>query len=175
MLAQPCVIFQMPKTIPTKSSIPPAPKPAPFSIPAVCAADFHCHQERTGEGCISLEFCLVVGRQRHSPNVSWFIQLDTAVQWFVWIDIDNPSRCTLIRHVDVNRDFHSPTQFNGGGDQGTMKADDDGFAIARLTLSASLNRDYHLQRNTSAASAPSGTSGFMKQRHTQEGYWTRKC
>src|ERR1035441_9718710 len=75
------------------------------------------------------------GASSSSPNVSWLIQFDTAVQWVLRIDKDNPSRSTLIRHIDVNRDFHSPTQFNSGCDQSAMKADDDGLAIARLTLS----------------------------------------
>jgi hypothetical protein len=60
------------------------------------------------------------------------------------IDIDNPSRSTLIRQVDVNRDSHSTAQPNCGCDQCSVKVDDDGLAIARQTLSATLNRDYHL-------------------------------
>jgi hypothetical protein len=45
------------------------------------------------------------------------------------IDIDDPSRSTLICHVDVNRDSHSSAQCNPGSDQCSLKIDDDGLAI----------------------------------------------
>src|SRR6202035_4494579 len=112
-----------------------------------------------------LFFVFVIARQGNPPNVSWFIEFDSAVQWVVRIDVDNPSRCMLIRHVNVNRNFHLLSQFHCSCNQGTMKADHDGLAIACLTLSTSLHRDNHLQRNTSAASAASGTSEFVKRRH----------
>ncbi len=87
----------------------------------------------------------VVRRHAHAPDVSWLIQFDPAVQRVLRIDIDNPSRSMLIRQVDVNRDSHSTTQPNCGCDQCSMKADDDGLALARPAPSASLNnRDNHL-------------------------------
>ena len=46
--------------------------------------------------------CPVIGRQRHSPNVSWLIKFDPAVPRILGIDIHNLSRGTLIRQVDVN-------------------------------------------------------------------------
>jgi len=94
----------------------------------------------------------VVGRQRHSPNVSWLIKFDPAVQRVLRIDIDNPSRSTLIRQVDANRDSHSTAQSDCGYDQRSMKVDDDGLAIARSTPSFTLNRDQHLERDTSTSS-----------------------
>ena len=96
---------------------------------------------------------LVIGRQRHSPNVSWLIKFDPAMQRVSRIDVDNPSRSTLIRQVDVNRDFHSTTQPNCGRDQCSLKVDDNGLAIARPTFSATtFDGDKHLERDTSASS-----------------------
>src|ERR1019366_563359 len=87
----------------------------------------------------------VIGRHGHAPDVSWLIQFDPAVQQVLRIDIDNPSRSTLIRQVDLNRDSHSAAQPNCGCDQCSVKVDDDGLAIASPTLSATLNnRDNHL-------------------------------
>ena len=86
----------------------------------------------------------VIRRHGHAPDVSWLIKFDPAVQWVLSIDIDNPSRRTLIRQVDVNRDSHPTTQPNCGCDQSSMKVDDDGLALAGPTLSATLNRDNHL-------------------------------
>jgi hypothetical protein len=87
----------------------------------------------------------VVERHGHAPDVSWLIKFDPAVQRVLRIDIDNPSRSTLIRQVDVNRDSHSTTQPNCGCDQCSVKVDDDGLALARPALSATLNnRDNHL-------------------------------
>lgn len=60
------------------------------------------------------------------------------MQWVLTIDTDNLSRSTIIRRIDVNRDSHSPIQLNGGCDQCAMKADDDGLAVARLTLGTTL-------------------------------------
>src|ERR1035437_7316655 len=87
----------------------------------------------------------VVREQRDSPNVSWLIKFDPALQRVLRIDIDTPSRSTLVRQVDVNRDSHSTTQPNCGCDQCSVKVDDDGLALASPTLSATLNnRDNHL-------------------------------
>src|ERR1019366_6094779 len=66
-----------------------------------------------------------------------FIQFDPAVQRVLRIDVDNPSRSTLIRQVDVNRDSHPTTQPNCGRDQCSVKVDDDSLAFARQSLSAS--------------------------------------
>ena len=79
----------------------------------------------------------VVERHGHAPDVSWLIKFDPAVQRVLRIDIDNPSRSTLIRQVDVNRDSHSTTQPNCGCDQCSVKVDDDSLAFARQSLSAS--------------------------------------
>src|ERR1035437_2972560 len=79
----------------------------------------------------------VIGRHGHAPNVPWFIQFDPAVQRVLRIDIDNPSRSTLIRQVDVNRDSHPTAQPNCGCDQCSVKVDDDSLAFARQSLSAS--------------------------------------
>ena len=98
----------------------------------------------------------VIGRHGHAPDVSWLIKFDPAVQRVLRIDIDNPSRSTLVRQVDVNRDSHSIAQPNRGCDQCSVKVDDDGLAVARPALSAILNRDNHLQRDTSTS------SGLMK-------------
>jgi hypothetical protein len=54
--------------------------------------------------------CPVIGRQRHSPNVSWLIKFNPAVPRVLGIDIDNPSRSTLIRQVDVNHG-HTPPRY----------------------------------------------------------------
>ena len=78
----------------------------------------------------------IIRRQRHSPNVSWLIKFDPAVQRVLRIDIDNLSRSARIRQVDVNRDSHSATQPDCGCDQCSMEVDDDGLALARPTLSA---------------------------------------
>ncbi len=86
----------------------------------------------------------VIGRHGNAPDVSWLIKFDPAVQRVLRIDIDNPSRRTLIRQVDVNRDSHSTAQPNRGCDQCSVKVDDDGLAIARPRLRATLNRDNHL-------------------------------
>jgi hypothetical protein len=55
----------------------------------------------------------------------------------------NPSSSTLIRHINVNQDFHSLVQFNCGGDQRVMEADDGGLASACLTLTTNVNDDYY--------------------------------
>ena len=68
---------------------------------------------------------------------------DAAVQRVLRINIDNPSRSTFIRQVDVNRDSHSATQPNRGCDQRSMKVDHDGLALAGPTLSATLDGDYY--------------------------------
>ena len=86
----------------------------------------------------------VIGRHGHAPDVSWLIKFDPAVQRVLRIDIDNPSRSTLIRQVDVNRDSHSTAQANRGCEQCSVKVDDDGLAIASPTFSPTLNRDNHL-------------------------------
>jgi len=86
----------------------------------------------------------VIGRHGHAPDVLWLIKFDPAVQRVLRIDIDNPSRSTLIRQVDVNRDSYSIAQPNRGCDQCSVKVDDDGLAIARPRLSTTLNRDNHL-------------------------------
>src|SRR5208282_3951684 len=98
----------------------------------------------------------VIGRHWHAPDVSWLIEFDPAAQRVLRIDIDNPSPSTLVRQVDVNRDSYSIAQPNRGCDQGSVKIDDDGLAVARPALTAILNRDNHLQRDTSAS------SGLMK-------------
>ena len=67
------------------------------------------------------------------------IKFDPAAQRVLRIDIDNPSRSSLIRQVDVNRYSHSTAQPNCGCDQCSVKVDDDGLAIARPMLSATLN------------------------------------
>ena len=64
----------------------------------------------------------VIKRQRHSPNVSWLIKFDPAMQPVSRIDVDNPSCSTLTRQVDVDRDFHSTTQPNCGRDKRSVKA-----------------------------------------------------
>src|ERR1035437_8872980 len=103
-------------------------------------------------------FVPVIGRHGHAPNVSWLIKFDPAVQRVLRIDIDNPSRSTLIRQVDVNRDSHPTTQPNCGCDQCSVKVDDDGLALARPALSATLNnRDNYLERDTSTS------TGIMKR------------
>ena len=51
----------------------------------------------------------VVGRQRHSPNVSRLVKFDPAAQLVSRINVNNASRSTLIRQLDVNRDSHSST------------------------------------------------------------------
>ena len=56
----------------------------------------------------------VIGWQRHSPNVSRLVEFNPAVQRVLRIDIDNPSRSALIRHVNVYRDSCSRAQSNGG-------------------------------------------------------------
>ncbi len=98
----------------------------------------------------------VIGRHGHAPDVSWLIKFDPAVQRVLRIDIDNPSRSTLVRQVDVNRDSYSIAQPNRGCDQCSVTVDHDGLAVARPALTALLNRDNHLQRDTSTS------SGLMK-------------
>ena len=91
-----------------------------------------------------LLFSPIARRQGHSPNVSWLLQFDPAVQQVLRIDIDNPSRSTLVRQIDMNRDSKAQAQFDCGCDHCTVKADDDGLPIAGLTLSTTLNSDCHL-------------------------------
>jgi hypothetical protein len=87
----------------------------------------------------------VIGQHGHAPDVSWLIKFDPAAQRVLRIDIDNPSRSTLVRLVDVNRDSHPTAQPNCGCDQCSVEVDDDGLALARPTPSAALdNRENHL-------------------------------
>jgi hypothetical protein len=108
---------------------------------------------------LSVSFVPVIGRQRHSPNVSRFIEFDSAMQRVFRIDINDASCSTLVRYVDVNRDSHSGAQPNCTCDQCSLKIDDDGLALTRPSLSTTLNRDPHLKRDTSAS------SGFVKRRY----------
>lgn len=100
----------------------------------------------------------VIGRQRHSPNVTWLIKFDSTVPRVLRINIGNPSCSPLIRQVDKNRDPHSLPQLNSGCDQCSMKVDDDGLAIAGPILSVTLDSDSDLERHTSTS------SGLMKRR-----------
>ena len=86
----------------------------------------------------------VIRRQRHSPNVLWLCEFDTAMQRVLRIDINYPSRGTLIRQVDANRNSHSPTQPNHGRDQRSMKVDHNSLTLTRPALSPALDRNYHL-------------------------------
>jgi hypothetical protein len=55
-------------------------------------------------------FLPVVWRQRHAPDVSRFIQFDSAAHRVLRIDVDDLSHGALIRQVHVDRDCHSGTQ-----------------------------------------------------------------
>jgi hypothetical protein len=89
-------------------------------------------------------FFPVAGRQRYSPNVVWLYQFNAAEQRVLRIDINHPSRGTLTRQVDANRDSHSTTQSSRGCDQRSMKVDHDGLALACPTLCTILDGNYHL-------------------------------
>jgi len=120
--------------------------PASFSNPL---GWFSAHLQ----GCF---FLPIIGRQRHSPNIPWLIQFDPAVLRILRVDINNASRSPLVRHVDLYRNSHPRSQPDCGCDQCSLKMDDYGLAIARPSLRATLDGDYHLQWDPSAA------SGFMK-------------
>ena len=94
----------------------------------------------------------VVGRQRHSPNVSRLIKFDPAVQRVLRIDINYPGPGSLVRQVDVHRDSHPRPQPDCRSDQCSMDVDDDSLSVAGPTPRIILKRDNHLQRDTSTAS-----------------------
>ena len=52
-------------------------------------------------------FLPVVRWQRHAPDVSWFVQLDSAAQRVLRIYIDDLTGSTFTRQVHLHRGYHS--------------------------------------------------------------------
>jgi hypothetical protein len=48
----------------------------------------------------------VIRRQRDSPDISWFIQFDSAMKRLLGIYIDHASADTFVVKIDVDRDAH---------------------------------------------------------------------
>lgn len=71
----------------------------------------------------------IMRRQGHSPDVSWTIKLDSAVQQILGIDIDNSRFGELIGQIHVNRDSRFGRQRDRSRNQRSMKTHKDGFAV----------------------------------------------
>jgi len=64
----------------------------------------------------------IIRRQRHTPNVLRFLQLDSAVSRLVWIDVHDLCCSAFVHEMDMNRDFHPYAQCDGNQNQSTMEA-----------------------------------------------------
>jgi hypothetical protein len=126
---------------------------------------FGCWMKITEQGSTPLTVGLrgrglapIIGQHGNAPNVSRLIKFDPTVHRVGRININNPSRSTLVRQVDMNRNSHSSAQPNGGCDQCSVKVDGDGLAVAPAAPRFTLHRKNHLQRDAGTS------SGLVKRR-----------
>src|SRR5712691_7952412 len=72
----------------------------------------------------------IIRRQRHSPNVLRFLQIDSAVSRSLWIDVHDIGYCAFVCGQDVNPDFHAHAQRDGSENQGTVEIDCDALSTS---------------------------------------------
>jgi hypothetical protein len=94
----------------------------------------------------------IIRRQRHSPNIPGFFQIDSAVSRLPWIDIHDFGYCPFVSEKDMNPDFHAHAHCDGCQDQGTMKIHDERFAFACQRLAHTKHFDPNLKTNPRAPS-----------------------
>jgi hypothetical protein len=100
----------------------------------------------------------IIRRQRQSPNVLGFLQIDSAVSRLLWIDVHDVGYCPYVCEKNMNPDFHAYAQCDGSQNQGTMEVDDERLAFACQRLAHTKRLNPNLQANSAAP------SGFTSNR-----------
>src|SRR6266567_4213311 len=100
----------------------------------------------------------IIRRQRHSPNVLRFLQIDSAVSRSLWIDVHDIGYCAFVCGQDVNPDFHAHAQRDGSENQGTVEIDDECLAFAHQSFAHTESLNPNLQTN------PGAPPGFTSNR-----------
>src|SRR5215475_1620301 len=90
---------------------------------------------------LCIEFRPVFRWQGYAPNVLWFCQRDAAVQRLLRMNVDNLGKRTFVRQDDANLDPHADAQRNEGGDQCSVKVDNDSIAFTNQRFTSALSND----------------------------------
>jgi hypothetical protein len=98
----------------------------------------------------------IIRRQRHSPNVLRFLQIDSAVSRSLRVDVHNVGYSAFVCGQDMNPDLHSHAQRDGSQNQSTVEIDDECLAFAHQTFAHTESLNPNLQTNPAT---PAGFTG----------------